>query len=112
VSADPEDAADQIRPMLALYVGGMGAKGANFHYDVIARMGYEAEAERIQQLYLAGDKAAAIASIPLQMIEDVALVGPPAKIRDELPRWQDTVITTMLVSGPPLLLETMASIVG
>ncbi|MDH4116133.1 MAG: LLM class F420-dependent oxidoreductase [Acidimicrobiia bacterium] len=112
VSADPEDAADQIRPMLALYVGGMGAKGANFHYDVIARMGYEAEAERIQQLYLAGDKAAAIASIPLQMIEDVALVGPPAKIRDELPRWQDTVITTMLVSGPPPLLETMASIVG
>ena len=107
VNPDPEQAADVIRPMLALYVGGMGAKGANFHFDVIARMGYEAEAHTIQDLYLEGKKAEAIASIPLQMIEDVALVGPPEKIRDELSRWQETVITTMLVQGPPELVRAL-----
>jgi F420-dependent oxidoreductase-like protein len=111
IDADPEKAADTIRPMLALYVGGMGAKGANFHFDVIARMGYEEEATRIQELYLAGRKAEAIASIPLHMIEDIALVGPPAKIKEELPRWESTVITTMLISGPPPLLEAVARLI-
>jgi F420-dependent oxidoreductase-like protein len=108
VDDDPEAAADRIRPLLALYVGGMGAKGANFHFDVIARIGYEEEAHRIQDLYLEGRKDEAIATIPLRMVEDVALVGPVAKIRDELPRWENTVLTTMLVSGPPPLLEVMA----
>ncbi len=107
VNPDPEQAADVIRPMLALYVGGMGAKGANFHFDVIARMGYEAEANRIQDLYLDGKKTEAAASIPLSLIEDVALVGPPEKIRDEMARWSETVITTMLVQGPPELLRVL-----
>ncbi len=110
VNPDPEVAADVIRPMLALYVGGMGAKGANFHFDVIARMGYEAEATKIQSLYLEGRKAEAIASIPLALIEDVALVGPPEKIRDEMPRWSETVITTMLVQGPPELIRALPDI--
>lgn len=110
VNPDPEVAADVIRPMLALYVGGMGAKGANFHFDVIARMGYEKEATKIQDLYLEGKKAEASASIPLALIEDVALVGPPEKIRDEMPRWEDTVITTMLVQGPPELLRIVPSL--
>src|SRR5690606_9333047 len=83
IDPDPEAAADRIRPMLALYVGGMGARGANFHYDVIARLGYEAEAARIQELYLAGRRHEAAGSIPLSMVEDVALVGPPAKIAEE-----------------------------
>lgn len=112
VNPDPEQAADVIRPMLALYVGGMGAKGANFHFDVVVRMGYEAEAHRIQELYLEGRKAEAIASIPLAMVEDVALVGPPAKIRDEMARWSETVITTMLVQGPPELLRMLPELLG
>jgi alkanesulfonate monooxygenase SsuD/methylene tetrahydromethanopterin reductase-like flavin-dependent oxidoreductase (luciferase family) len=90
----------------------MGAKGANFHYEVLARLGYADECAQIQELYLAGDKAAAIAAVPLQMVEDVALVGPPAKIAEELPRWESTVITTMLLSGPPPLLELMAKLTG
>lgn len=112
IDDDAETAANRIRPLLALYVGGMGAKGANFHFDVIARMGYQDEATRIQQLYLAGNKDEAIASIPLRMIEDVALVGPVAKIKEELPRWESTVITTMLLSGPPPLLKAMAQLVS
>jgi F420-dependent oxidoreductase-like protein len=108
---DVEKCADMVRPFLALYAGGMGAKGANFHFDVFARMGYEAEATRIQELYLAGNKADAIASVPLQMVQDVALVGPLDKIRGELEQWRDTCLTTMLVSGPPEVLRSYAELI-
>ena len=97
---DAERCADAVRPFLALYAGGMGARGANFHFEVFARMGYEDVATKVQELYLAGRKDDAAAAIPLAMVEDVALVGPPEKIRDELSAWQDTCITTFLVSGP------------
>jgi alkanesulfonate monooxygenase SsuD/methylene tetrahydromethanopterin reductase-like flavin-dependent oxidoreductase (luciferase family) len=109
---DVEAAADMLRPMLALYIGGMGAKGRNFHKDVFVRMGYEAACEQIQNLYLAGNKAEAIAAVPTAMVEDTALIGSPDKIRDELPRWEESVITTMLIQGPPPLLEMMAELVG
>jgi F420-dependent oxidoreductase-like protein len=112
INPDVEAAADMVRPHLALYAGGMGAKGANFHYDAIARAGFEAEASRIQDLYLTGNKAEAIASIPVKMVEAFALVGPPEKIRDDLEAWKETVVTTMLVSGPPPLLRTVAELVG
>ncbi|HET9475883.1 MAG TPA: LLM class F420-dependent oxidoreductase [Dehalococcoidia bacterium] len=111
VADDIDAAANFIRPMLALYVGGMGARGANFHYDAIARLGYEAECAQIQDLYLAGKKAEATAAIPRKMVEDTSLIGPIGKIKDELPMWKDTVLTTMLVSGPPQLLETIAKVV-
>lgn len=107
---DVEQAAWVIRPTLALYVGGMGAKGANFHYEVLARLGYEAECATIQELYLAGKKEEAMASIPLAMVEDVAMVGPVAKIKDEWAKWEETVITQLLVSGPPELLRIVAEI--
>ncbi len=102
--------ADMIRPMLALYAGGMGARGTNFHFDVFARLGYEAECLRIQELYLAGNKADTIAAVPLAMVEDVALIGPFDKIRDELPRWKETCLTTMLVSAPAPMLGSMADL--
>jgi F420-dependent oxidoreductase-like protein len=109
---DVERCADLVRPFVALYAGGMGAKGANFHFDVFARMGYEAEATKIQELYLAGNKADAIASVPLRMVEDVALVGPMDKIRDEAEQWKETCLTTMLVSGPPSALQTYAELLA
>jgi F420-dependent oxidoreductase-like protein len=93
-----ERAADLLRPALALYIGGMGARGVNYHHEVFARMGYEAEAAVIQDHYLAGDKKAAIAAVPTSMVEDVALIGPWAKIADELQRWRQTVLTTFSVS--------------
>jgi F420-dependent oxidoreductase-like protein len=108
---DVEKCADKIRPMVALYAGGMGAKGANFHFEVFARMGWEAEATNIQQLYLAGKKEEAAASVPLAMVEDVALVGPLDKIRGELAQWKETCITTMLVSGPTKVLELYADLI-
>jgi F420-dependent oxidoreductase-like protein len=112
IDDDVETAADRIRPALALYIGGMGAKGANFHYDVFARMGWESECEKIQELYLSGKKAEAIRAVPLELVEDVAWVGPVAKLREELPRWEASCLTTALVSGPPPVLEQLAGLMS
>jgi F420-dependent oxidoreductase-like protein len=109
---DVEAAADMVRPLLALYIGGMGSKDRNFHKDVFVRMGYEGECEVIQDLYLEGRKADAIAAVPTRLVEDVALIGAPDKIRDELARWEETVVTTMLLQGPPELLRLMADLVS
>ena len=111
IGDDVEACADRVRPNLALYAGGMGARGANFHFEVFARMGYEDVATKVQELYLDGRKAEAAAAIPLEMVEDVSLIGPVDKIRDELSRWRDTCITTFLVSGPPSVLSTYAEAV-
>jgi F420-dependent oxidoreductase-like protein len=108
---DLERAADRLRPALALYIGGMGARGLNFHYEVFARMGYEGQARVIQDHYLAGDKKSAIAAVPTRLVEDVALIGPWAKIADELQLWRQTVITTFLVSCDLRLLPEVAALV-
>ena len=76
---DVERAADRVRPHLALYIGGMGARGANFHFEVFARMGYEEQCTKIQELYLSGRKSEAEALVTTEMVEDVALVGPPGE---------------------------------
>ena len=102
---DAEKCADFIRPFVALYAGGMGAKGANFHFEVFARMGWEHIANQVQELYLQGKKKEAAALIPLEMVEDVALVGPLDKIKSELPKWKETAVTTFLVGGPASLLS-------
>jgi F420-dependent oxidoreductase-like protein len=109
---DVEACANFVRPFLALYAGGMGARGANFHFEVFARMGYEDVALKVQDLYLAGKKEEAAASIPLAMVEDVALVGPIDKIKDEMAKWRETCITTFLISGPPQVLGTYAELVA
>jgi F420-dependent oxidoreductase-like protein len=109
---DIEAAADMVRPTLALYIGGMGARGRNFHKDVFVRMGYEAECDKIQDLYLEGKKSEAIAAVPTAMVEDTALIGEPAKLKDELARWEESVVTTLLVQGPPELLRMVAELVG
>jgi F420-dependent oxidoreductase-like protein len=111
IDDDVEAAANFVRMMLALYIGGMGARGANFHFDVFARMGYEAEAVKIQDLYLEGRKEEAAAAIPLKMVEEVALVGPKEKIRDDLEAWRESMVTTLLVGGPPSVVRTMAELV-
>lgn len=111
INDDVEAAADAYRPMLALYIGGMGARDANFHTEVFARMGYESEAAKIQELYLEGRKEEAAATVPLSLVEDVALVGPMDKIRDELDRWRESVVTTMLVFGDVPTLRQIAELV-
>ncbi len=109
---DVEACADRLRPMLALYIGGMGAKGRNFHYDVFARMGFEAECDEIQKFYLAGKRGDATAAVTTQMCEAIALLGPVDKIRDELAMWDESVVNTLLISGSVALIELAADLVG
>jgi len=109
---DAEQCADLVRPFLALYAGGMGAKGANFHFDVFDRMGWGGVATEVQELYLQGKKQEAAALIPLEMVEDVALVGPPAKIEDELAKWKETCLTTVLLSARADQLGMLAELIN
>jgi F420-dependent oxidoreductase-like protein len=111
VHDDVETAADYLRPMYALYFGGMGARSANFHRDVPARMGYEAETAKVQDLYLEGRKEEAAAAIPTRLIEELALIGPADKIRNDLEAWRDSIATTLLVAGPPEVLRAAAKLV-
>jgi alkanesulfonate monooxygenase SsuD/methylene tetrahydromethanopterin reductase-like flavin-dependent oxidoreductase (luciferase family) len=111
ISDDTEAAADGFRPFLALYIGGMGAKEMNFHFDVFARMGYEEAATKIQDAYLDGRKDDAAAAVPTAMVEDIALVGPVEKIRDDLEAWRASRATTMLVNGDIATLRTLAELV-
>ena len=112
IDKDIEAAADRVRPMLALYIGGMGARTANFHFEVFARMGYEETCVRVQDLYLSGDKRGAMAAIPTSLVEDTTLIGPIEKVRDDLAKWKSTVLTTMLIGGPPAFLEMTAKVLS
>jgi F420-dependent oxidoreductase-like protein len=111
INEDVEQAADYLRPMYALYFGGMGARGANFHHDVAVRLGYEAEAKRVQDLYLDGKKDEAAAAIPTALVEDLALIGSEDKIRDELDAWRESIATTLLVAGDAAQLRRIAELV-
>jgi F420-dependent oxidoreductase-like protein len=111
VTDDIESAANMLRPMYALYFGGMGAKGANFHANVPIRMGYEAEVAKIQELYLGGNKEEAAAAVPQKLIEELTLIGPKEKIRDELEAWRESSVTTLLIGGDPPTLRTAAELV-
>lgn len=84
-----------VKPVLALYIGGMGAKGRNFYNDLAVRYGFEAAATRIQELYLAGDKAEAVNAVPNELVDAVALCGTKERIRDRLALWRAAPITTL-----------------
>ena len=111
VTEDIEAAADMVRPMYALYFGGMGARGANFHANVPIRMGYEAEVAKIQDLYLSGKKDEAAAAVPTELIEQLTLIGSKEKIRDELEAWRESIVTTLLIAGDPATLRDAAELV-
>ena len=111
VTDDLEAAANAVRPMYALYFGGMGARGTNFHADVAIRMGYEREVQEIQELYLGGQKQEAAAAVPTALLEQLTLIGPKDKIRHDLEAWRDSIVTTLLIAGDPATLRTAADIV-
>jgi F420-dependent oxidoreductase-like protein len=112
VGDDVQALRDALKPYLALYVGGMGAKGKNFYNALMRRYGWEEEAERIQGLYLAGHQRDAIAAVPDALVDAVSLVGPKERIRDRLAAWQETPVTTLNVGSPqPEALRTLAELV-
>jgi F420-dependent oxidoreductase-like protein len=100
-----------IKPRLALYVGGMGARGRNFYNDIARRYGYEEAAKRIQDLYLSGRKDEAAATVPDALVDEVALCGPRERIREQLTEWTSSGVTTLLITGDTTAVRTMAELV-
>jgi alkanesulfonate monooxygenase SsuD/methylene tetrahydromethanopterin reductase-like flavin-dependent oxidoreductase (luciferase family) len=80
---------DALRPGLAFYIGGMGARSRNFYNDLTKRIGYESAAAEIQDLFLDGKRDEAAAAVPDALIDEISLIGPPERIRDRLQAWQD-----------------------
>jgi F420-dependent oxidoreductase-like protein len=112
VGDDVEALRDSLKPYLALYVGGMGAKGRNFYNSLVRRYGWEAEAERIQDLYLGGQQREAIAAVPDELVDAVSLIGPKERIRERLAAWRETPVTTLVVGSPqPEALQVLAELV-
>jgi F420-dependent oxidoreductase-like protein len=103
VGADVAACRDAIRPELALYIGGMGARAKNYYNDVAIKLGYEAAAKTIQDLYLGGKKNEAAASVPDALIDEISLVGPPERIKDRLAAWReaarDRSVNTLVLKG-------------
>jgi F420-dependent oxidoreductase-like protein len=99
-----------VKPRLALYVGGMGARGRNFYNDIARRYGYEDAAARIQALYLGGRKDEAAAEVPDALVDEVALCGPRERIRERLTEWTGAGVTTLMVAGDVAAARTMAEL--
>jgi F420-dependent oxidoreductase-like protein len=101
-----------LKPRLALYVGGMGARGKNFYNELVSRYGYGDAAARIQDLYLSGKKDEAAAAVPDALVDEVALCGPRERIRERLSIWREAGVTTLICgAGQPEALRTMAELV-
>ena len=97
VSDDVQASLDHLKPREALYIGGMGAKEKNFHKEMMIRRGFKDAAERIQELYLAGRKQEAEAAVPDEWVDNKALVGPPARIKQRYRPWEDSGATGLYV---------------
>ncbi len=98
VGADVETCADAIRGYAALYVGGMGSREQNFYNALARRMGFEAAAERIQDLFLDHRQREAAAAVPLDFIDQTSLLGPPGRITERLHAFADAGVTTLTVA--------------
>jgi len=97
VTDDIEAGRLEMKPALALYIGGMGARGKNFYNDLACRYGFEADARRIQDLYLAGKKMEATMAVPDELVDEVCLVGSSDQIRDRLDVWKDAGVSTLIL---------------
>ncbi|HUP76841.1 MAG TPA: LLM class F420-dependent oxidoreductase [Acidimicrobiales bacterium] len=99
VTDDVSAALWPVKASLGFYIGGMGAKGQNYHTKLIARMGFEEEAYKIQDLFFAGKRDEAIAAVPEAFADEISIVGPPSRIKQRLEAWRSSPITTLLVSA-------------
>src|SRR3989442_7924494 len=99
-----------VKAKLALYVGGMGARGRNFYNDIARRYGYEEAARTIQDLYLAGRKGEAEAAVPDALVDEVALCGSRERIRERLAEWKTAGVTTLGIRGKIEAVRFMAEL--
>jgi F420-dependent oxidoreductase-like protein len=116
VTSGPEESQavrDAIKPTVALYMGGMGAKEANFHKNVFDRMGYESVSDRVQELFLAGRRDEATALIPDELVDDMHIIGTADEVRAKAAAWEDTGVTTLLLScRTPEEVRTVAEVLS
>ncbi len=98
VGEDVKGMLDLARPMFALYIGGMGARGKNFYNQLACDYGYEAEAKQIQDLYLDGKKKEAEAAVPLELLEQVNLVGPASYVKERIEAFRESGVTNLQVA--------------
>ncbi|MEV0242791.1 LLM class F420-dependent oxidoreductase [Streptomyces sp. NPDC050674] len=100
-----------VKAMLGFYIGGMGHAARNFHADLMARMGYEAEARRIQELFLSGRRQEAVLAVPDAFADEISLVGPRERIAERLEQWRKGPVTDLLVLSPdPHTLRVLAEL--
>jgi len=97
VDDDLRAAFRRAKEPLAWYVGGMGARGANFHFDAVARAGFEDVAHDVQDLFLSGRREEAIERIPDELVDGTSLIGPPGRIRERLELWRASRVTTVVM---------------
>jgi alkanesulfonate monooxygenase SsuD/methylene tetrahydromethanopterin reductase-like flavin-dependent oxidoreductase (luciferase family) len=112
VDDDLERAADQIRWYAALYIGGMGSREQNFYNQLACRMGYEKEAARVQELYLAKEQRNAAAAVPLEFIDSTCLLGSPERIAARMRDFADAGVTTLSVTPFAATLEERLAALG
>ncbi|MGE0387894.1 MAG: LLM class F420-dependent oxidoreductase [Gammaproteobacteria bacterium] len=117
IGADLAACRQPVKEWLALYIGGMGARDKNFYNAYARRLGYDAQAQAIQDLYLGGRKAEAAAQVPDALVDRIALIGPPARIRERLSVWKAAAarggVGTMLInSQDPAALRMLAEMMG
>lgn len=111
ITDDVKSALQRMKPHTALYVGGMGHQDKNFHHDAMARRGFGDVADRIQELFLSGHKDEATEAVPDEFVDEQALVGPPARIRERYRAWEDSGLTGLTVSTDQTeAMELMAEI--
>ena len=109
LGADVEEAADRLRPHLALYIGGMGSATANFHREAIERLGHDAACAEVARRWAAGDRTGAAAAVPTGLVLDVALAGNPAQLREQLRAWERSLVTTLIVQTDPRALPAVVA---
>ena len=97
IGDDLESARNVMRPILALYVGGMGSREQNFYNRLVSSYGFEDEAQKVQELYLAGQKTEAMFALPDELIDLVSIVGPPARAKDRIRAFRDAGVDTLIV---------------
>jgi F420-dependent oxidoreductase-like protein len=110
VDDDVQKAIEWVKLTMAFYIGGMGAKGKNFHLDVVSRFGYEEQALRVQELFLAGDRDGAVKAVPDELCDGIALCGPLDRIKERLELWKASPVTTLVLGGvsDPAVMRALA----
>jgi F420-dependent oxidoreductase-like protein len=98
IGDDVEERLNWAKPELALYIGGMGAKGKNFYHNVATKYGFGEVADRIQELYLSGRKAEAIAAVPDELVRNISLIGPRGYVKERIAAFAEAGVTTLLAT--------------